>query len=402
MLETIVKFLSWIKKYQEQLFKEAVEIYKQERTFETPKYKEVNSKLNTCKDAIRLYSVDPSTWEEQSEVFVDLKSLDKLLVESPFKPKEKLEIIAYLLKKNIATGLIDDDDINAFDSKDIYSYKFEGINGDEVRHFLFSGRYAQLKNTPLEEMNEKERQLTQAVHTYAQTRETNIGPIIKLHRKFKEHYIDKKNEMDLEDLDVVKSVLNKFGISEETVSGIYNHLRSKIEKQEARKKQQEYVQPKNIKKQEYKRYLTDKDIRSFRKEILEYYNIHDTKIIKYISYDLALYLADLLYTIGEDKETIKTFFYRVKTQPENVSFISVGNPLSEYVAVYDKLKFYEQKYDLKEQLDTIEEYLKEMFICSDEDYDFWKSQIGFELRSVLYKIDGTFDYELANLRTMHK
>ena len=401
MPETISRFLGWIKKYQEQLVLEAVEIYKQERTFESPKYKEVNFKLTACKDATRLYSVDPSTWEVQSEVFVDLKSLDKLLVESPFKPKEKLEIIAYLLKKNIATGLIEDDDLNAFDSKDIYSYKFEGINGDEVRDFLFSGRYAQLKNTPEEEMTEKERQLTQAVHTYAQTRETNIGPIIKVHRDFKEHYIDKRNEMDLEDLEVVKSVLNKFGFSEETVSGIYNHLRAKIEKQESRKKQQEYVST-PVHKQEYKRYLTDKDIRGFRKEILEYYNIHDTKIIKYISYDLALYLADLLYTIGEDKESIKTFFYRVKTQPENVSFISVGNPITEYVALYDKLKFYEQKYDLKEQLDTIEEYLKELFICSDEDYDFWKTQIGFELRSVLYKIDGTFDYELANLRTMHK
>ena len=69
------------------------------------------------KNIVRLISIPKETWENYSEIFIDLDELSPMLNETNLNVGEKIEIIMLMFEKNIATGLLEPIDNIGFDEK---------------------------------------------------------------------------------------------------------------------------------------------------------------------------------------------------------------------------------------------------------------------------------------------
>ena len=92
-----------------------------------------------------------------------------------------------------------------------------------------------------------------------------------------------------------------------------------------------------------------------------------------------------MFRIDIHKDEIYTFIRKVK---ENI--LLTGNPVSIFVSEYDRLRFYYTD----EELSDINDYLKEIFICDNDDYLFWLDEINNELNKLLRPIENNYNYEL--------
>ena len=109
------------------------------------------------------------------------------------------------------------------------------------------------------------------------------------------------------------------------------------------------------------------------------------EIVSEIDYETMIRLTSLMLRIGINKDEIKRFISKVKD-----TFVVSDNAITNFVHEYDRLNYYFEDYDLK----NILEYLEEIFICSNEDYLFWKDEIEKELDKLLSRIAYKYDYEL--------
>lgn len=98
--------------------------------------------------------------------------------------------------------------------------------------------------------------------------------------------------------------------------------------------------------------------------------------------------------IGIDSKTIETFIDRSKPEYKN--------PIARYINNYDKLKYYEEKLEFKDNLETLDEMFKETFVAAPSDYQDWKQMLNQELTAIESKIPNTCEYELHKAKQYSK
>ncbi|MBE6161677.1 MAG: hypothetical protein E7158_05630 [Firmicutes bacterium] len=74
------------------------------------------------------------------------------------------------------------------------------------------------------------------------------------------------------------------------------------------------------------------------------------------------------------------------------------NPVLDYISMYDKLCFYENKEFIYEELENIRECIQSMMICSDEDYIIYKEMIEEEMIKIREKLFYKDEYERNLIR----
>lgn len=219
----------------------------------------------------------------------------------------------------------------------------------------------------------------------------NIQLFIEVHNIIKKHYLDKKDTYTNEDITIIIEYLTKLGLDIESLTRIKKGLEIIIYKNNKKEKQNQEIQLPKI-KQPTKEYLSKKEYFKIKHELEEYIDLCILSPVKELTLKEIIYCIRLLMLIDIPEYQIDKFLKEVSKT------IKGNNPISLYISLYDKINYYAKDETIKNKIKLVEEYLKEIFICQDDDYRFWKDMIEEELSSIIEQIPNTGEYEKQEAR----
>ena len=329
---------------------------------------------------------------DDKALLTDFIKFSEILEELPMTPKERAQIIIEAFKKNTRSGILSVDDFSTsfvIDANKIVTVKFKTISDYQIFKMFKSG-------TILDFIYQDEENITPEVRAQIDElidrKDEYCLDTIKIYDdtlRLYELLIEKDGKQTDDEIALVGKIMLSNRLSQNNVDDVIKYLTNKRNKQlekQAKKEASEFVvvKPKveEIKKSNL---VTEKEYRQIKKEIRQYYDLYHMEIVSEIDYETMIRLTSLMLRIGINKDEIKRFISKVKD-----TFVVSDNAITNFVHEYDRLNYYFEDYDLK----NILEYLEEIFICSDEDYLFWKDEIEKELDKLLSRIAYKYDYEL--------
>ena len=329
---------------------------------------------------------------DDKALLTDFIKFSEILEELPMTPKERAQIIIEAFKKNTRSGILSVDDFSTsfvIDANKIVTVKFKTISDDQIFKMFKSG-------TILDFIYQDEENITPEVRAQIDElidrKDEYCLDTIKIYDdtlRLYELLIEKDGKQTDDEIALVGKIMLSNRLSQNNVDDVIKYLTNKRNKQlekQAKKEASEFVvvKPKveGVKKSNL---VTEKEYRQIKKEIRQYYDLYHMEIVSEIDYETMIRLTSLMLRIGINKDEIKRFISKVKD-----TFVVSDNAITNFVHEYDRLNYYFEDYDLK----NILEYLEEIFICSDEDYLFWKDEIEKELDKLLSRIAYKYDYEL--------
>lgn len=329
---------------------------------------------------------------DDKALLTDFIKFSEILEELHMTPKERAQIIIEAFKKNTRSGILSVDDFSTsfvIDANKIVTVKFKTISDDQIFKMFKSG-------TILDFIYQDEENITPEVRAQIDElidrKDEYCLDTIKIYddtlRLF-ELLIEKDGKQTDAEIALVGRIMLSNRLSQNNVDDVIKYLTNKRNKQlekQVKKEASEFVivKPK-VEEVKKSNLVTEKEYRLIKKEIRQYYDLYHMELVSEIDYETMIRLTSLMLRIGVNKDEIKRFISKVKD-----TFVVSDNAITNFVHEYDRLNYYFEDYDLK----NILEYLEEIFICSDEDYLFWKDEIEKELDKLLIRIAYKYDYEL--------
>lgn len=329
---------------------------------------------------------------DDKALLTDFIKFSETLEELPMTPKERAQIIIEAFKKNTRSGILSVDDFSTsfvIDANKIVTVKFKTISDDQIFKMFKSG-------TILDFIYQDEENITPEVRAkideLIDRKDKYCLDTIKIYDdtlRLYELLIEKDGKQTDDEIALVGKIMLSNRLSQNNVDDVIKYLTNKRNKQlekQAKKEASEFVVVKpKVEEVKKSNLVTEKEYRQIKKEIRQYYDLYHMEIVSEIDYETMIRLTSLMLRIGINKDEIKRFISKVKD-----TFVMSDNAITNFVHEYDRLNYYFEDYDLK----NILEYLEEIFICSDEDYLFWKDEIEKELDKLLSRIAYKYDYEL--------
>lgn len=331
--------------------------------------------------------------ENNKALFTDYIKLSAILEVLPLNAKERATIIIEAFKKNIRSGILEVEDFeNSFiiDANKLVVCKFKTLTSEEVFNMYKSG-------TIIDFIYQDEDKVTPEVKAQIDEliarRDEYCMDTMKIYDdtlRLRELLIEKDGLQTDDEIALVGKIMKSERVSESIVDDVTTFLTNKRNKnlariEKERKEQESIERPRVVEAPKPSNLVTEKEYRSIKKEIRNYYDLYHMEILQDINYETMIRLVSLMIRIGVHKDEIKRFISKVKD-----SLTYSDNSIVRFVSEYDRLNYYYDNYDLE----SILEYLQEIFICTDEDYEFWKDEIGRELHKLLKPIESKYDYEI--------
>lgn len=343
--------------------------------------------INTVKNYFKTFK------EEDHKMFSDFIILSEILLSMGLSNRERAQIMIEALRKNTYSGILGVENLdNAFvlDANKIVFIDFETISREKIKEMYLEGSIVDFINMDLDEASLEE---LEQINELLERKDEYTLDISKLYNAtlIVDELLNKKDGILTDDeINKILNILIDFRVDKEIVDAVNMYLINKRNKsvirEEKNKKQEETSKQVSIKREvKQSNLVTDKEYKSIKKEIYKYYNLYTQEIVSDIDIDTMIRIASLMFRIDIHKDEIYTFIRKVK---ENI--LLTGNPVSIFVSEYDRLKFYYTD----EELSDIKEYLKEIFICDNDDYLFWLDEINNELNKLLRPIENNYNYEL--------
>ena len=244
-----------------------------------------------------------------------------------------------------------------------------------------------------------------SLYDFFEDRQSEEPEFKQNHKLIKEHFLDKVDSFDYNDIEIVITALRKIGYREETCIRINKSLRKVLHqrekellKEETHRKQE--LQSKVIVSEpiEQKPILPKKEFQTVYRELNKYYNFENMKPIRFLNLKEVIYCIHLMLKINFDENTINEFIESVEKENKKLQ----NNPISLFIRLYNKFKYYEKDINIQEKIKYIESLLGEIFICSEEDYEFWKSSIEEEIENLSSMIPSDNEYEVSEAKKIIK
>ena len=351
-------------------------------------------KISERENMKRLISIPREEWVYHGEVFLQFNYLSEMLIDSPLNVRNQLHIVLLLLEKNLATNIIEIDGC-CFDIRCIDKFKFKYLTKDEFLEFVRTDKYGKLKNKDSDELSESEQNILDEIDRYYEQFPLDIGLISQKHRLIKEHFFDKKNSFDENDLEILLQVLKDFGLSTSLIVSFRNVLQKEINKRARSREVIPYMgkvlEPVNI------NYKSNKVYNLIERELRPYFDIRTMTLVKPLNLEEQIYCVSLLLKLDFSEDEIVNILKIINKK----QFID-DNPLTVFVSLFNKLKYYDENCEIKESIDLIIEFMREMVIVSDCEYIEWKSLVSDELSKVLKLIPKTYEYEIKMGRKLNQ
>ena len=100
----------------------------------------------------------------------------------------------------------------------------------------------------------------------------------------------------------------------------------------------------------------------------------------FLNMEQTLGVVELMLRAKIERSSIETF---LRNLGDKNALLKV-NPIVKYLDLYDKLKYYEVRLVLIEELKNLEDYFQMLSIVDDSEYSFWKSCLEEELKNYIW------------------
>ena len=321
------------------------------------------------------------------------------------KDSEALNLIFSLVLRNIEAGILFEKREVHDETEQFISHLSNHKRTEIILNAVNSGGYEGLteifKQTTLEAVTPtlfSLRLIDKANHF-------NLEDFRKKHKILKEHYLDKLDSFNIDDIDIIISTLKELSIDEELCNKVKNALNRILYKSTIRE-QKEKTRLENERSlteafkstKSSKTIIPKKDFQVVYRELQQYYDFDNMKPKKFLSLNELIYCIHLMLKIDFDEKTINEFIESIEKENKKIQ----NNPISIFINLYNKFKYYEMDLNLTEKIKRIESYIGEIFICSSEDYEFWKESINEELNDILDSLPINHEYEVSEAKKLLK
>ena len=322
---------------------------------------------------------------------------------SSLKSDSCLNAVAEIIRRNIEAGLLNDDcKLSNLDSEKIISIIDKSIKLIAVQEVItLDSIMEQIAKTWKEQKNTKDGTITDVLGTEIH----NIEKIKKHHTTFKAHYLDKLTTYTREDLELVIESLNGLGLDENALEKVKNELEiqlyrreAKEEKELAKRKREKLFSVDESSSVEIKPVIPKKEFQLIYRELNQYFDVENMKAIKFLSLKDIIYCIHLMLKLNYKEDIINEFVKSIEKENKKIQ----NNPISLFIRLYDKFKYYEKNINIQEKIKYIESLLGEIFICDEEDYEFWKLSIEEEMDNLLSMIPSNYEYEVSEAKKLQK
>lgn len=394
MYSTISTFIDYLDKSMEKIKNEILKnaLVRQTRTL-LPSDDHDLQRVSERKNLKRILLVPEEEWDLHGEVFIQYDYLSEMLEESPLNVRGKFFIVQRLLEKNLATNIVHQD-VRCFDIQGIDDYTFTYMTRDEFLEFVRTDEYGRLKNKDKSELTEDEKKRLEEFDRYSDLHPLDIAPVIEAHKQIKEHYFDKKDSFNEEDVEIFLSSIKGFGLSDKLIDAFRNLLLREVSK---RQRKLEVVEtPVQIVSKPVvveKPMMDRKEYNLIERELRKYFDIRTMEVVTPLTLDLQIYCVGLLIKLGFSDDKIREILKIM-----NKNGYSYDNPITMFVALSEKLEYYKDVDGIKEAIETMLGAMSEIMIVSDVEYEEWKDFLSSELNSALKLIPKTYDYEIEKAK----
>lgn len=354
-------------------------------------------RVSERKNLKRIISVPREEWDLHGEIFIQYDYLSEMLEEAPLNARGKFAIVQRLLEKNLATNIINQN-ARCFDIQGIDDYEFTYMTRDEFLEFVRSDEYGRLKNKDESELTEHEKKQLEEFDRYSDSHPLDVGNVIEAHRLIKEHYFDKKDSFNEEDIEIFLGAIKGFGLSDKLICLFRNIMLIEMSKRQRKAEVVEasvqvVTKPVIIEKPMMDR----KEYNLIERELRKYFDIRTMEVVSPLTLDLQIYCVGLLIKLGFSDEKIRDILKIM-----NKDGYSYENPITMFVALYEKLEYYKDVEGIKEAIETMLGAMQEIMIVNGNDYEEWKSFIGEELAAALKLIPRDYNYEIGKAKNVNK
>lgn len=349
-------------------------------------------KYNERVNMSRMLKVPRESWEMYGELFIDFKILSELMIAGGLKGKEVFTVVFHLLEKNLGAHVLDAS-VRFFDIKKIAKYNFSGykhLNQKVIVEMVRSEEYGRLVSAPEGTLTQEEKEKLEEFERFTKENPEDATGVVEKHILLHEHYYNKLDSFDYEDIDVICAILRDFGLNEEFVVTIKNLLSQKVEKRN-KKKMFTVVEKAPVKVEDNR--ISSKEYNLLNRELKKYFDLTNMVVVQPLNMELQIYVVTLMLKMQVSELTIKKALKIM-----NKELLFEDNSVSMFVCIYNKLRYYECIPSVKEAVDNIMSYLQEMFIVNDEDYTFYKEMIEEELSRISGEIPNTYEYEIEEAK----
>lgn len=404
MEQTIKKFINYLDECLYNVYKnEEIEI-KEEILLEKDNNSEINKiSLDIC--ARTLFDLKCIT-EDIRNKLMKFQNFEKIIKKYELcvyfieETKRKLQLSEEEIKNDknyfdlfsILSDFLLESQLNSYEKKSILFYFIEQSSKNLLYSTIIKNKTFKMLDIISNEILEKDIELNNINRI-----KLNVNSIYNI----KKHYFEKQDSYDKCDVDEIISSLKKLGVNDKLCDIVNSLLLKEIKK---RNKSDIKI---NFKMEEVKKVnlITDKEYKNIKKELRDYFDFYNVKAIRKLTNEEIIHCIDLLIKIGTPIEEINRFIFLTQEDNDkykNEKLLDEKNPISLFIELYNKLKYYEKVLETEDNMKNIEEYIQEMLVCTDEYYDMYKSEIYNELKKILALLPSNYGYEISEMQKKYQ
>lgn len=395
MSSAVVKFIDYLNQSIEDIKQDLVKEAKLTRDRGIiAKKKDVIASIGERSRIVRLLSTPKDEWDKLAEVFIDFNILSDFLIMSPLKTREQLQVILYMLEKNLATPILCDE-ADGFDAPAIENFEFKTMTKEEARDMIHSMEYGRLSTADPDDLTEDEIAKYMELKQFIDSNPLDLSYLKELHRNISMHYFEKFDSFDYDDVRAILCVLESFGVPKNMCDSFKYYFEREVKKREPK---EEIVIVRDFHKKLDENRITEKEYNLLNRELKKYFDLDDMYMEEPLTIDMQIYCVSLMMKMRISLDTIKKALKVMNRNNKNLS--DSVNPIVLFNRLYGRLNYYSENEELVEAISQIMNFFQEIFICSNDDYEFWKSMIGEELEKALTFVPNTYEYEIEEAKKL--
>ena len=360
------------------------------------KKKDVITAAGERQRIIRLLSTPKEEWDKLAEIFIDFNLLADFLSTSPLKPRECMQVVFYMLERNLATPILCDE-ADGFDAPAIENFEFKTMSKEEAKDIIHSMEYGRLSTANPDDLTEEEIAKYMELKEFIDSNPLDLSYLKELHRNISMHYFEKIDSFDYDDVRAILCVLESFGVPKNMCDSFKYLLDKEVRKREPK---EEIIIVRDFHQKLDEKRVTEKEYKLLNRELKKYFDLDNMYVEEPLSIDMQIYCVSLMIKMGISDATIKKALIVMNRNNKYLS--SNENPIVLFNRLFGRLNYYSENEELCESVKQLMEFFQEIFICSNEDYEFWKSMIGEELDKALSFVPKTYEYEIEEGRNLAK
>lgn len=311
--------------------------------------------------------------EDGKLYFTQFDELAKTINDFGFPIDDLIEIILEFIKMNIKRYENLSNLTLPYYTENIRNYDFIYISKKEIDKISKTDSYQTITLDDSDKNKLRREELSNLI--------CKINIIKRLCERIYKYYIceDEHSEKSIE---LLYNSLIELQIEPKICKKILNNLKKKL------KKSNQNIQNSPIKNIEIaKTTPSKKQTVLISKEMETYFDFKLMKPTRTLSLNEIIYCVGLLTKTSADVKTIDDFLLL------SLKELRKNNPIFVYTNLYNKLIYFKDKYDITSILNSIQQDLEKMFICSDKEYEQIKLNVAENIKYALNMIGEDYEYE---------